>query len=510
MIKLRAWWDLVKEVGEKYGYYVKPSKSYLILKDSSKLQDAKQLFESSPINISVDGKRHLGAAIGSNEFKCNYVSDLVSDWCKRLKNLTKIAKAQPHVAYAAFIHGEQHKYTYFLRTLDGLSDTLKPLDDVLEHEFLPTLFGTTVNAETRMLLELPVREGGLGLLKYSTSAPKSFNSSIVQTAPLVDSILSQDGTLPKKEDVKAAKSEATKLHTSSLTTLKTNILDGSTPEKKRSIEQNCEPGVSSWLGALPIKSEGLSLSKSEFQDALCLRYDIKLKSLPAKCVCMADFDLNHALNCHRGGFVNVRHDSLKNFTGALIEKVCHDVEVEPHLEPVPENMIFNRTTNRSDDARADIRARGFWRPGQNSFFDICVTNTESNSYNKRAVSAILRSKENSKKSQYNQRIMNVDHGTFTPLVFSVRGVMGHECLKFYKSLAQKLAEKSGEKYDDIIKYIRVKVSLLSLRSSLLCVRGTRKCTKNNSPSTDEGIDFGLKLNYIMNWARLFKACLNLC
>ena len=178
--------------------------------------------------------------------------------------------------------------------------------------------------------------------------------------------------------------------------------------------------------------------------------------------------------------------------------MCHDVEIEPHLEPVPENMIFNRTTNRSDDARADIRARGFWRPGQNSFFDICVTNTESNSYNKRAVSAILRSKENSKKSQYNQRIMNVDHGTFTPLVFSVRGVMGHECSKFYKSLAQKLAEKSGEKYDDIIKYIRVKVSLLSLRSSLLCVRGTRKCTKNNSPSTDEGIDFGLKLNYIMN------------
>ena len=150
---------------------------------------------------------------------------------------------------------------------------------------------------------------------------------------------------------------------------------------------------------------------------------------------LGDFDLNHALNCHRGGFVNVQHDSLKNFTGALIEKVCHAVEIEPHLEPVPENMIFNRTTNRGDDARADIRARSFWRPGQNSFFDICVTNTESNSYNKRAVLFILRSKENSKKNQYNQRIMNVDHGTFTPLLFSVKGVMGHECLKLYKSLA---------------------------------------------------------------------------
>ena len=116
------------------------------------------------------------------------------------------------------------------------------------------------------------------------------------------------------------------------------------------------------------------------------------------------------------------NDSLKNFTSALIEKVCHDAKIEPRLEPVPENMILNRTTTRSDDARADIRARSFWRPGQNSFFDICVTNTESNSYNKRAVLFILRSKENSKKNQYNQRIMSVDHGTFTPLVFSVGGV----------------------------------------------------------------------------------------
>ena len=39
--------------------------------------------------------------------------------------------------------------------------------------------------------------------------------------------------------------------------------------------------------------------------------------------------------------------------------------------------------------------------------------------------------------------MNVEHGIFTPLVFSMNGGMTKECLKFYKFLAKKIANKSG-------------------------------------------------------------------
>ena len=101
LYKLRKWWDEIKESGTKYGYHVKPSKSYLILKDSSKLDEAKQLFETSPINITTDGKRHLGAAIGSEEFKDEYINNKVNEWCKQVKGLANIAKSQPHAAYAA-------------------------------------------------------------------------------------------------------------------------------------------------------------------------------------------------------------------------------------------------------------------------------------------------------------------------------------------------------------------------------------------------------------------------
>ena len=65
---LKEWWDLIKMEGTKYGYFVKPTKLWIILKDSTKLEECQQLFAWSPINITVEEKRHLGAAIGSEKF----------------------------------------------------------------------------------------------------------------------------------------------------------------------------------------------------------------------------------------------------------------------------------------------------------------------------------------------------------------------------------------------------------------------------------------------------------
>ena len=63
-----------------YYYYVKPSKSWIVLKNPDKMEECKKLFESSPINITVEGKRHLGASIGSAEFKDSYIDEKVAKW----------------------------------------------------------------------------------------------------------------------------------------------------------------------------------------------------------------------------------------------------------------------------------------------------------------------------------------------------------------------------------------------------------------------------------------------
>ena len=87
--------------------------------------------------------------------------------------------------------------------------------------------------------------------------------------------------------------------------------------------------------------------------------------------------------------------------------------------------------------------------------------------------------------------MEIEQGTFTPIIFTTKGAMGHECEKFHKSLAQKLAKKRGEKYADVMRYIRVKLSFLVLKASLLCLRGTR--VKVNEVSL-ENEDFSFVLN----------------
>ena len=102
---LKVWWDKVTLEGRKHGYHVKPSKSWLILKDPNKLEEATNIFQNSPIKITVDGKRHLGAALGTNDFKISYISEKVENWCKKMEKLAEIAKTQPHAAYAAYVHG---------------------------------------------------------------------------------------------------------------------------------------------------------------------------------------------------------------------------------------------------------------------------------------------------------------------------------------------------------------------------------------------------------------------
>ena len=53
----------------------------------------------SKVNVTSDGKQHLGAVIGGEAFKVSYVKSLVDDWIKQLKLLSVIAESEPQSAY---------------------------------------------------------------------------------------------------------------------------------------------------------------------------------------------------------------------------------------------------------------------------------------------------------------------------------------------------------------------------------------------------------------------------
>ena len=322
------------------------------------LEQAKNVFKDNSINITTSGKRHLGAAIGSKDYKNIYIDEKVSEWCRNITKLSNIANSQPHAAYAAFIHGEQHKYTYFLRTIGEIDTNLKPLDDVINNKFIPSLFGREISENERDIIALPVKQGGIGIRKVSERTNIAYEASKKITTPLVDEIIKQSNTLPEKGKVIQTKTTTIKAIKLEEAKQAEELKMKQTTEMQRTLEQNSQPGASSWLSALPLQDHNFNLNKGEFHDSLCLRYNTKPKNLPTRCPCGSPFDVTHALNCHKGGFVNARHDNIKNLEAKMLQTVCNDVEVEPQLQPVTSGN-YQRSANTSDEARPDIRARGF-------------------------------------------------------------------------------------------------------------------------------------------------------
>ena len=108
-----------------------------------------------------------------------------------------------------------------------------------------------------------------------------------------------------------------------------------------------------------------------------------------------------------------------------------------------------------------------------------ITNLNSDSQKNMPVLKVLSKHEKEKKRLYGQRIMNVEHGTFTPLVYSITGGEGPETSAFHRQLAMKIAEKTDERYDKVLTLIRCKLSFLILRSALTCIRGSRPSNRAN-------------------------------
>ena len=487
---LRIWWDIVQTEGKKFGYVVKPEKSWLILKNPGDLQRTEELFRDSEIKITTAGKRHLGAVIGSPEYKQTYIEGKVEEWCMRLKKLSHIARAHPQAAYIAYIQGEQHRYTYFLRTISNIAHIMKPLDEIIDNEFIPALFGNNISESDRELLALPIKEGGMGLRVISELADPSYEASTKITFPLKNQILVQSMDLPENEEVKKARGDTVATLREQARIKNEALMESQPTATKRNFEQLSQPGASTWLGALPLKDQGFNLNKAEFQDALNLRYDRPLKNLPSKCGCDRPFNVTHAMNCNKGGFISARHDNVRNFEAQLLKQVCQDVQVEPPLQPVS-GVTFHRSAITTDEARLDVRARGFWRNGQNAFFDIRTTNADNASQRNLPLSSILRNHEQEKKRAYNARVMEIEQGTFTPIVLTVKGVMAPEATRYHKVLAEKISVKTGEKYEDVTRLIRIKLSFLVLKAALLCLRGSRTVFSQNAASCT---DFAFSLN----------------
>ena len=184
------------------------------------------------------------------------------------------------------------------------------------------------------------------------------------------------------------------------------------------------------------------------------------------------------MNCKKGGYVHKRHDGLRDVIAKMVDGIAYDVQTEPHLEPVTGELL-QPSTNTEDEARLDIAARGFWQRGEKAFFDVRVFNPFAKSYLCRNLESLFKQHETEKKREYNDRVIRIEHGSFTPIVTSAYGGYGRETSRFVSTLIDKIAEKQKSNKSIVANYVRTKLSFEIVKSQVLCIRGSRSLRKTN-------------------------------
>ena len=108
-----------------------------------------------------------------------------------------------------------------------------------------------------------------------------------------------------------------------------------------------------------------------------------------------------------------------------------------------------------------------------AFFDIKGFSPLAASYSSSPLAQCYRQAELDKKRMCDERIREVERGTFSPLVFSCTGGMGPIVTVVYKRLATLISEKWGDLYSQTLFWIRCKLSYSLLHSAVMCLRGSR-------------------------------------
>ena len=117
---------------------------------------------------------------------------------------------------------------------------------------------------------------------------------------------------------------------------------------------------------------------------------------------------------------------------------------------------------------------GKW--SQDAFFDVRVFNPFAPS-NQSSLRFTYGKHEREKPRVYEKRVIQIEHGSFTPLVFSACGGIRPAAQVVYNLIAAKLAEKRGAPHERIVSWIRYMLRSSLLRSAIRCIRSLRSTYK---------------------------------
>ena len=111
-------------MGQRTATLPTPACKSVLLVKLDRQEAAQAMFSGTGVTITTDGCRHLGSALGSQQFVREFMASKVTIWLQELCNLSEIARSQPQAAYSALVHGLQHKWSFLCPVLQVTLDHL--------------------------------------------------------------------------------------------------------------------------------------------------------------------------------------------------------------------------------------------------------------------------------------------------------------------------------------------------------------------------------------------------
>ena len=469
MERVRQWLDELIQEGPKFGYYPEPSKSIVIVKDGL-MDKAKEKFGDLGLKM-VEAHKFLGGFVGKEDTVRKLISKKVTKWAEVVEDLADAAVRYPQDTYIAFIKSLQCEWEYLQRAVENKGEEFSPLTEVIQKKFLPAVFGRELSDWEKEMVKLPTSKGGLGIRDPSEVSLETHNISVEGTRILVEAV--SNGRKVLVDDHNELLTSIKRIHKEKKQKddfAKAEEIIQSLPKKpKRVLQRVLKENSSGWLNMGPSKREGFDLSAEMFRDRLDVRYGKEPRCLPGKCDgCGENFNLEHALNCKKGGNVKHGHDQMRDECALLTEMAYGKVTIEPFLKDSSGRPV-------EKDLRADFMANGVWERQRVAFFDNRIIDADAPSRFSRNMNyeTAMRAAVREKRRLYNDACEDL-RATFTPLVCTVDGVFHREFEAFQKRIAARLATKWQCPYSVVCNYVRVRLQFALIRAVDLRIRGSRK------------------------------------
>ena len=121
-----------------------------------------------------------------------------------------------------------------------------------------------------------------------------------------------------------------------------------------------------------------------------------------------------------------------------------------------------------------MAANGLWGGRyKQTYLDIRVFNPLAPSNRHCNPSSCYHKHKNQKKREYEQRILETEHASFSPIVLACTGGLGAYCYIYLQTHSLLLADKWDQAYSSTMCWLRCILSFSLLRSSIQAIRGSR-------------------------------------